>query len=464
MRVLVAIANYGFKNEEYLKRLIKEYKSMPCDIDIIILSNVHKEFKEKVEVAVGLPSKDPWSLPFEHKKIFAERLEEYDLFIYSEDDMLITWRNIESFLQVTRVLSENYIIGFVQYELDSVGRRWYPSFHGSYHWLPDSVRNVGQYTFAQFSNVHSACYVMTRDQLKRAIGSGGYLVGPHKGRYDMLCSAATDPYTQCGFRKLICISHISEFLIHHLPDRYVESIFGINESDFDKQIAFMLSPEYVEKSGQELFVTRKNIDHIRWDKMYYIPYDRDLLSLISPRAKRILSVGCGCASSETMLVQKGIEVVAIPLDSIVAVVAQSKGIRVTEPDLERAFLELDGTRFDCILFPDVLQHMKDPVEVLSRSVKFLANDGEVLISIPNFCYLKFLKEHLPYPILKRWTYEKNLIHVVTKGKIKKWFDSSGLNMFKIQYTADSRFLKSSSLSLGFFNGLFADRIYVVGKI
>ena len=71
IRVLVAIANYGFKNIEYLKRLIQEYQAMPCNTHITVLSNVPKELGPNVEVAVGLPTKDPWSLPFGHKKIFS---------------------------------------------------------------------------------------------------------------------------------------------------------------------------------------------------------------------------------------------------------------------------------------------------------------------------------------------------------------------------------------------------------
>ena len=463
MRILVAIANYGFKNIEYLKKLIQEYKSMPCDTDIIILSNVPKKLEGNVEVVVGFPTKDPWSLPFGHKRIFAERIDNYDLFVYSEDDILITWKNIESFLMLSEVLPDGDIAGFMRYEMDSTGKRWYPDFLGPYHWLPNSIKKVDKYTFAAFSNIHSACYVLTQNQLKRVISSGGYLVEPHKGRYDLLCSAATDPYTQCGLRKLICISHISDFVVHHLPNRYA-NVWGINEDDFQKQIDFMFSLENSERYGQELVPIEKKINHIRWDKMYYDLYDSTLLSLLSPKAKKVLSIGCGYASNEAVLVKKGLEVTAIPLDIIIGVLATSKEIRVMEPDFEKAFSMLDGTMFDCIIFSDVLQHLRDPVDMLSRATKLLANDGEIIVNVPNFYNVKFFKDHFPYPILKRWTYRKNLLHVVTKKHLKRWFQSSGIKMSKVQYAAESRFLKKRSLSLGILNALLASRIYAVGKI
>ena len=71
---------------------------------------------------VGLPTKDPWSLPFGYKTIFGERMSQYDLFIYSEDDTLITERNIDAFVKVTKILPEEYIAGFIRHEISETGR------------------------------------------------------------------------------------------------------------------------------------------------------------------------------------------------------------------------------------------------------------------------------------------------------------------------------------------------------
>ena len=63
---------------------------MSFQVDIVVLSNLKKQLGPDIEVLVGLPNRDPWSLPFSHKKVFAERLQKYDIFVYSEDDILIT--------------------------------------------------------------------------------------------------------------------------------------------------------------------------------------------------------------------------------------------------------------------------------------------------------------------------------------------------------------------------------------
>lgn len=221
MKILVAIANYGTKNAAYAKRLIAEYRSMSFAVDVVVLCEASKGFGSDVAELVGLPTKDPWSLPFAHRKLFVENAANYDLFIYTEDDTLIREDNIRAFLRASEKLPEDLLPGFIRYEIYPNGSRNYPEIHGPFHWEPGSVASFGEYVYADLSNDHSACYMLTRQQLKRAIHSGGFAVSPHSGRYDLLCTAATDPYTQCSFSRVICLSHLPEFELHHLPNAYL---------------------------------------------------------------------------------------------------------------------------------------------------------------------------------------------------------------------------------------------------
>ena len=462
MRILVAIANYGFKQMECLSMLIGEYQSMPCEIDLVVLTDVHKIFNSDIEVSIGLPTKNPWSLPFGHKRIFAERMANYDLFIYSEDDILITWKNIESFLELTGVLPDGYISGFLRYEVLSNGTKWYPDFLGPYHWFPKSLKKIGRHSFAEFSNLHSACYMLTRHQLQRVISSGKYLVEPHQGRYDLLCSAATDPYTQCGLKKVICISQIDDMLVHHLSNRYAGQL-GINQSDFEIQVSSMLSTEYDSKSQDDLFIPTKEINHIRWDKVYFDKADQKLLSLVPDETENVLSIGCAYPASELSLAQNKHRVTVIPMDSIVGMLASSKGIEVTEPNFINAFHKLQGTLFDCIIFSEVLQHLEEPLDILSRAVKLLAAEGVLLVSVPNFRYLKVAKDHFPYPFLKRWTYSENYLQMIDKKQILEWFRLLGVQVIDYQYVIESQKLKRIRPLSEFFSALFATRLMVKGK-
>lgn len=437
MRILVAIANYGTKNKGFLDTVIKEYRSMSYRIDIVVLSNIPKELGSDVEVRVGLPSKNPWSLPFAHKKLFVEKANDYDLFIYSEDDTLITERHIRAFLDVTRVLPEQQIAGFLRYEVDTFGRKYYSTVHSHFHWVPGSVARIGDYSFARFTNDHSACYLLTRKQLKLVMDSGRYLVEPHDERYDLLVAAATDPYTQCGLSKVICISRLQDFELHHLPDIYIGRL-GLAEDEFHLQIEALLKSN--GDSGGRLFSVETKLKQERWSKSYYEKCRRDLIEMIPDSMEQVLSIGCGWGATEEALVKKGHKVEAIPLDSIIGACVEAKGIDVTYSDFETAYETLSRRRFDCIIFSEVLQHLADPVKILSKYTSLLADKGKVIIGTPNFGNLKFRKilasEGISINEMKN--FDKTGLHLTTPKMVKKWLAQSSLQLDHSLYSAEGR--------------------------
>ncbi len=279
LKILVAIASYGTGNDGYLSRLVDEYHKMPYDVHIVVLSNVQKNLSPDIEVLVGLPTKNPRSLPFGHKPVLAQRLEQYDLFIYSEDDTLITERNIKAFLRATALLPENEVAGFIRSEIGASGKLFISTAHGHFHWRQNSVRSIGDSTFAEFTNQHSGCFILTRDQLRRAIASGGFLVGPHEGRYQLLETAATDPYTQCGMEKVICISELEDFVIPHLPNKYAGTL-GVEKQIFQKLVDAMLNRQNLESATPDLLETETKLSYSMWSKDYYEPCQTEALLLI----------------------------------------------------------------------------------------------------------------------------------------------------------------------------------------
>ena len=82
---------------------------------------------------VGTPGRSPFVI----KSFLRDRLESYDLFVYSEDDMLITENNLRAFLEVSQVLRDDEIAGFFRIESGSNGDVNYPDVHGNFHWDVD---------------------------------------------------------------------------------------------------------------------------------------------------------------------------------------------------------------------------------------------------------------------------------------------------------------------------------------
>lgn len=411
-------------------------------MDIVVLSNIPKDLGADVEVVVGLPTKDPWSLPFGHKKVFAERVDRYDLFIYSEDDTLITERNIDAFCEATRVLPDSFIAGFLRYEVSAEGTKYYSTIHGHYHWVPDSVRRFGEYVFAHYTNEHSACFILTREQLKRAIDSGGFLLPPRKGRYDMLVTAATDPYTQCGMKKLICISRLNDFCLHHLPNVYCGRI-GIESRYADLEIEALMSWNGDGGAGATLFETTTRLDDAAWDKKFYDHPREDILSLVPDGSRRVLSVGCGDGASEAELLKRNVDVAGIPLDRVIRASAAARGIRILPPDFEEAWDSLRGERFDCILFPEVLQLLPDPVSVVQGFLPLLEKDGGVIISVPDFHHpsvlWKRLRGEIPRPAVGGpRSFDRYGIQFTTRRMLSGWLKACGLRVVSSYRPASRR--------------------------
>jgi 2-polyprenyl-3-methyl-5-hydroxy-6-metoxy-1,4-benzoquinol methylase len=429
VRVLLAISSYGVSNDQHLMCLLREYRTMPYLVDIVVFSNITRDLGPDVKVVIGLPTKDPWSLPFAHKQLFVDRSKDYDLFIYSEDDTLITRNHVDAFLRVSVVLADDEVTGFFRCEKDEDGRVSYPDVHWDYHWDIKSVSSKGGYTFAFFTNEHAACYILTRTQLQRVISSGGFLVGPHRGKYGLPESAATDPYTQCGLTKLICISHFNDFLVHHLPNKYVGKL-GLDAPRFECQIQALLKIAAEGDAPGSLLDRHPEFKASQFGKNYYEPVRKDLVSLIPARARTVLSIGCGWGATEKYLAQSGRKVVAVPLDAIISTCAQAGDVEIVQGDLNTATSRLSGEKFDCLLISNMLHLVPDPGEVLAALTPLLSDEAIVIAAIPNLLRASVLWRKWRGVESHRFLgdYARSGVHSTSHEIVRIWLSRGGLRV------------------------------------
>jgi 2-polyprenyl-3-methyl-5-hydroxy-6-metoxy-1,4-benzoquinol methylase len=468
-KILVAIASYGHGNDRFLAQLIREYRSMPFEIDIVVLSNIAKDCGPDVKVVVGLPSKDPWSLPFAHKEIFAAKLNNYDLFIYSEDDILITETNIRAFLKMSAVLPDDRVAGFLRIEKGSDGQTYFPEVHHRFHWIPDSVMSRDDYVFASFSNEHAACYLLTRGQLRQAISSGGFLVGPHQDKYDLLCTAATDPYTQCGFRKVVCISHLDDCTVHHLPNKYLDRM-GTSAVEVNKQVKALLMNSDGHKTEATLLGPGAGCMRLPfatyYAKSYYEPAQTAVASLLPTRARSVLSLGCGWGATEEWLAKRGLRVVAVPLDGVISACAQSRGIELVYGDLGAAREALAGQQFDCLLISNLLHLVEDPVELLASFGDLLSKEACAIAIVPNSSRLTVLWRKLRSGRSLRdfLAYERAGVHLTSHNVVRKWFKKAGMQVENMVDVLPSTAQRIAKATLGFTDRFLASELIVVARI
>jgi 2-polyprenyl-3-methyl-5-hydroxy-6-metoxy-1,4-benzoquinol methylase len=113
-----------------------------------------------------------------------------------------------------------------------------------------------------------------------------------------------------------------------------------------------------------------------------------IVSLVPP-ATRVLEFGCATGyMTEVLKSRLGCTVVGIEIDRDAAALAEQHAERVIVGDAETIdyAAELAGEEFDVVMFADVLEHLKEPVDVLRRVRPFVAENGVVVASIPNIAH------------------------------------------------------------------------------
>jgi len=118
-------------------------------------------------------------------------------------------------------------------------------------------------------------------------------------------------------------------------------------------------------------------------------------------ARRILDVGCGTGALGGALKNDRPERYVAGVTHADQEAAQARTLldHVELADLETFDFDHLGL-FDCIICSHVLEHLRNPAEVLARLRKVLAADGVVLVALPNVLYwrqrLQFLMGRFRY--------------------------------------------------------------------
>jgi 2-polyprenyl-3-methyl-5-hydroxy-6-metoxy-1,4-benzoquinol methylase len=142
----------------------------------------------------------------------------------------------------------------------------------------------------------------------------------------------------------------------------------------------------------------------RADYHYHEDVNWGLLRLWGKRTGlRVLDVGCGFATTSARIQRLGNDVTGIDSATDIGATAGKRLGRVVQADLEdfeTVTRELGDTRFDVLIFADVLEHLVWPVSALRRYLAFLKDGGSVIVSLPNVALWSVRLAHLA----GRWEY------------------------------------------------------------
>ena len=120
---------------------------------------------------------------------------------------------------------------------------------------------------------------------------------------------------------------------------------------------------------------------------YFDGTRNDIISLIPKNPHQsVLEIGASRGNTLLKLKTEGYarEVVGLDLFAFEGSNQQHPAIdRFIVADIEKTELDLPASHFDVLIFADVLEHLVNPWEILSKMLHYLRPGGMVIISVPN---------------------------------------------------------------------------------
>jgi SAM-dependent methyltransferase len=145
--------------------------------------------------------------------------------------------------------------------------------------------------------------------------------------------------------------------------------------------------------------------------------------------RRVLDVGCADGFLARRLAQMGYKVVGIDQHAKAPHVS-SNGFEFVDADLDRGMPRLSGL-FDYVLCADILEHLRDPLQLLIDLRSKLAPSGSLVASLPNSGNLYFRLNVLMgrFPAQDRGLFDRTHLHFYTWGG---WADLLARGGFRIE--------------------------------
>ena len=105
----------------FLRKIIDSYKKISKNLDIFIHINkkLHNKYKIKDVnyILHNLSLEDPYILSWKSRKLIYQQKDIYDVFIYSEDDILFTKNNFDYWINFKDIcIKNNFNLGFIRVE------------------------------------------------------------------------------------------------------------------------------------------------------------------------------------------------------------------------------------------------------------------------------------------------------------------------------------------------------------
>jgi 2-polyprenyl-3-methyl-5-hydroxy-6-metoxy-1,4-benzoquinol methylase len=209
---------------------------------------------------------------------------------------------------------------------------------------------------------------------------------------------------------------------------------------------------------------------------YFSNIRLDLLSLIDSNSKNLKVMEIGAAYGETLyyIKSKGIASEVVGVD-----VFEDKVNKENYKPLDRFifgnienidFPEYYGY-FDLILLPDVLEHLIEPKNALSKVHKYLKDNGVIIVSMPNIRHYSALKKIFingDFSYQESGIFDSTHMRFYCRKNIKQLLENSGFETLIEEgsiknYKGNSISLIINKITFGIFEEFFSYQYFFKSK-
>lgn len=154
----------------------------------------------------------------------------------------------------------------------------------------------------------------------------------------------------------------------------------------------------------------------------------------------VLEVGCDCGATLLEIKNRypNAHVYGSEINEKSAAIAVHVAT-VTVDNIEECNLKYEVETFDYIIFGDVLEHLRNPKEVVKYSKNLLKKGGSIIANIPNLSHISVVEQLLrgDFTYTETGLLDKTHIHFFAYNEIIKMFKETGLNIYQIIHVQES---------------------------
>ncbi|MGD1017739.1 MAG: class I SAM-dependent methyltransferase [Verrucomicrobiia bacterium] len=152
-----------------------------------------------------------------------------------------------------------------------------------------------------------------------------------------------------------------------------------------------------------------------------------LRSVGDGKGKRLLDVGSAQGVLAQRFTERGFEVTCVEGSPELAALGKDKCHEMIVADLDKPLPQLNG-QFDVIVYGDILEHLRNPMEVFTGFNRCLRPGGQVIVSVPNMAHLWVRLNLLlgRYEYADRGILDRTHLRFFTLSSFRRFLSEAGL--------------------------------------